>query len=104
MKFNVEFTLTALAEIEKSYNWLLARSATAADRWKDGIFSAIDSLESRPLSNPFAPEAENRDRNIRQLLHGKRRGVYRILYEVRDQNVYVLHVRHGAQRFLHEGE
>ncbi len=34
------------------------------------------------------------------LLHGKRQGVYRILFIIRRDTVYVLTVRHSAQRSL----
>lgn len=33
-------------------------------------------------------------------LHGKRRHVHRILFEIRGQTVVVLRVRHSAQDFL----
>jgi plasmid stabilization system protein ParE len=41
---------------------------------------------------------------LRQLLYGKRRGVYRILFEVRDNNVFILRVRHSAQALLDPNE
>jgi hypothetical protein len=35
---------------------------------------------------------------VRVLLHGKRRGVYRVLITIRRGTVHVLSVRHPAQR------
>jgi len=54
----------------------------------------------------LAREALESEREIRCLLFGKRRGVYRILYEVDEkrQIVWILHIRHGALRDLEPGE
>ena len=102
MKFRVHITLTAFEEVEEAYEWLAARSPSAARRWREALLKAVDSLEVSPDRYPFAPESPYRGREIRQLLHGKRRGVYRILYEIRGDMVHVVHVRHGARRFLGE--
>jgi plasmid stabilization system protein ParE len=56
-------------------------------------------LEEDPERWPEAPEAEWHE-GLRQLLHGKRRHLHRILFEIRGQLVVVLRVRHGAQDFL----
>ena len=40
------------------------------------------------------------EQDIRQLVHGRRAGRYRILFVVEAGTVHVLHVRHGAQRHL----
>jgi hypothetical protein len=49
---------------------------------------------------PEKPEEPKRD--IRCLLFGKRRRVYRILYEVDEKRkmVWILHIRHGARQDL----
>ena len=54
----------------------------------------------------LAREAEKAKREIRCLLFGRRRHVYRILYEVADarQTVWVLHIRHGALKDLRPEE
>jgi plasmid stabilization system protein ParE len=61
---------------------------------------AIRSLQDNPERCGLAPESEWCPGEIRQLLHGKRKGVYRILFEIRHDAVYILHVRHGAQDLL----
>ena len=40
------------------------------------------------------------DREVRQLLYGRRRQMYRILYEIRGETVYVLRLRHAARAYL----
>jgi hypothetical protein len=39
---------------------------------------------------------------VRVLLHGKGRGVYRVLFVIRRDTVHVLTARHSAQRSLAE--
>jgi len=102
MTFVVRISATAWAEVEEAYEWLAARSPRAAARWREALLEAIDSLETQPQRCALAPESETLGRDIWQLLHGKQRGIYRILFEIRDDTVYVLSVRHGARRQLGE--
>lgn len=99
MSFSVVLARKAAREIEEQYNWLAQRSEAAADRWRDSLLGAIGTLEEDAERCPEAPEAEWHE-GLRQLLHGKRRQVHRILFEIREQTVVVLRVRHSAQDFL----
>jgi mRNA-degrading endonuclease RelE of RelBE toxin-antitoxin system len=64
------------------------------------------ALDRLPYRCPLAREAKKAKRQIRCLLFGKRRNVYRILYEVDEANraVWILHIRHGARRDMKAGE
>jgi plasmid stabilization system protein ParE len=99
MSFSVVIARKAAREIEAQYHWLAARSEAAANRWRDSMLEAIRTLEEDAQRCPEASEAEYHE-GLRQLLHGKRRHVYRILFEIRGQTVVVLRVRHSAQDFL----
>ena len=83
MKYWVEVTETAWAEVEKAYTWLAGQSPQAAMRWKKALLQAVDSLEMMPDRCHLAPESIVWKREIRELLHGKRRGVYRVLFEIK---------------------
>jgi plasmid stabilization system protein ParE len=98
MKYRVEITDTASAEVEEAWSWLALRSRTAADRWKSALLEAVSRLEKAPLIRGLSPESEYFGREIREMLQGKRPNVYRILYEVRGTVVRVLRVRHSARR------
>lgn len=100
MTYAVLITPTALAEVQEAYEWLAEQSPPAAERWRAALLDAVQSLETLPTRCSLAPESEWLGREIRQLLHGKRRGVYRILFEIRRKTVYVLRVRHGARELL----
>jgi plasmid stabilization system protein ParE len=102
MKYQVEITDPAWFELQEAYDWLAERAPTAALRWRAGLLAAIETLESSPQRCGVAPESEHLDREIRQLLYGKRNNKYRILFEIRAKTVVVLRVRHGARRTLGE--
>ena len=104
MPYTVRLTLQALAEVDTAFHWLNDRSPEAAARWYDRLMQTIQSLEKNPERYAFAPEAEWYQGGLRQLLYGKRRGVFRILYEIRGDVVYIVRVRHGAQSLLEPGE
>ena len=100
MAYSVHITAKALREIDEALEWLRGRSQPAALRWHQQLMEAVRSLENNPERYGLAPESESDPRKIRQLLHGKRRGVYRILFETRGATVYILRVRHSAQALL----
>jgi len=99
MTFRVVIARKAAREIEEQFQWLAARSPRGADRWRDSLLDAIDSLETNPHRCPEAPEAVWHE-GLRQFLHGKRRHVYRILFDLRGDTVVILRVRHAAQDSL----
>jgi len=93
---------TALNELDSAYEWISEESPTAAINWYNGCIEAIESLSVSPKRCPLAPENSYFKEEIRQLLYGKRRHAYRILFTVRNDRVHVLHVRHGSRDWLHE--
>jgi plasmid stabilization system protein ParE len=105
MTHAVRITIKALGEIDDALAWLVERSPMTAARWHERLLQAIRSLDSNPERCGLAPENDwFEGSELRQLLHGKRRGVYRILFEVRGDTVYILRVRHSAQEVLGPGE
>lgn len=49
---------------------------------------------------PLAPESGLFPFEVRQLLYGHKPHVYRILFTVQGNVVYVLHIRHGRRQPL----
>jgi plasmid stabilization system protein ParE len=99
MSLQVAIARKAAREIEEQYDRIAERSVAAANRWRNSLLEAINTLEDNPERCPEAPEAEWHE-GLRQLLHGKHRQIHRILFEIRGQTVVVLRVRHSAQDFL----
>jgi plasmid stabilization system protein ParE len=97
MTFQVEITPIAEAEIEQTYRWLRDRNPEFADRWFRELMNAIATLQERPQRCTLAVEHEIFSEEVRQLLYGKAKNVYRVLFAIRDDTVYALYVRHSAQ-------
>ena len=58
----------------------------------------IATLKTNPQRCPIDPDSEVYGEEVRVLLHGKRSGVYRVLFLIRRSTVHVLTVRRSAQR------
>ena len=102
MTHRVSVQRTAKLDMLEACRWISRDSPAAASKWLNKIWKAIQTLESNPERCALARESEVFRQPIRQLLVGKRRGVYRVLFQIRDDEVLVLHVRHGARRQLEE--
>ena len=100
MTYQVEMSAMASREVRQTYRWKAEKDRRAAGRWQAALLAAIHSLEDQPERFSLAPEAEWCHRPIRQMLFGKRSGVYRVLYHVRGDVVFIARVRHSAQDFL----
>ena len=88
----------ARADLLASFRWLADQSPTAAARWYAGLEKAIAKLSQNPERHPITDEeSELLELPIRQMLHGRKRGVYRILFTIHDDTVSILYIRHSAQ-------
>lgn len=103
-RWNVVVELSAQQDIAEAHLWLADRDPDAAANWFDSIYDSIGSLEIFPERCPLAPESKYLNREIREIFHGRRQNKYRILFDVTEHEVHVLHVRHGARLALGEGE
>jgi plasmid stabilization system protein ParE len=102
MAFEVRVSAAADEQADAIYEWMAQRAPQGAVRWYNGLLDAIESLADFPERCSLAPESEHFTEEIRQLLYGKRRNTYRILFTIQGNTVHVLHIRHGSRRFLHE--
>jgi hypothetical protein len=59
--------------------------------------NAIATLQEKPQRCALAVEHEIFPEQVRQLLYGKSKTIYRVLFMVREQTVYILYMRHSAQ-------
>ena len=75
-------------------------ASDAGARWYARLLLKIDTLESSPHQCRFADEMDEVDFELRELLFGRQRGIYRILFEIRGRVVYILRIRHSARDTL----
>ena len=102
MTFQVELTPIAELQIEQAYQWYRDRNPEFADRWFRSVMNRISTLQVQPRRWALAVEHEIFSEEVRQLLHGQARNIYRILFTIREMRVIVLYVRHSAQAPLTE--
>ncbi|WP_309476429.1 type II toxin-antitoxin system RelE/ParE family toxin [Scytonema millei] len=82
-------------------------SSEKASQWYEGLLRVIESLSEMPKRCSLAREDRYFSQEIRQLLYGKGRNSYRILFTIIENNeaatVRILHIRHAAQQTIGEG-
>lgn len=105
MAFEVRLSPRAIADAESAYLWLKKQNQEFADDWFQGLSDALASLEQLPARCPVAPESQELDREVHQLLYRKsKRTTFRILFGISEIEVYVYRIRHTAQQYLSEEE
>ena len=105
MKYHIEISSIAEAEADKAFLHLSQITSLAkANQWYSGLLKAIESLSQMPSRCSLARENQYFSQNIRQLLYGKRRNSYRILFTILEgQNIStirILHIRHSSQQTI----
>ncbi len=103
-RWKVIVELPAQKDIAECRLWIAEQNVAAADRWFYEMYDTIGSLQIFPERCPLAPENKLLKTEIREIFHGRRQNKYRILFTVSENEVHVLHVRHGARRALGETE
>ena len=64
---------------------------------KSTLMRTVATLQEMPLRCALAPENDTFTEEIHQLIYGKSRNKYRILFTLREDTVFILHVRHTSQ-------
>jgi plasmid stabilization system protein ParE len=102
MKYRVVIQPRAERDIQVAAHWILGQSGSPATalRWARNLRAKIATLKTSPERCPIDLDSDAYGAEVRVLLHGKRRGVYRVLFMIRGHAVHVLTVRHSAQRSL----
>jgi plasmid stabilization system protein ParE len=103
MTYRVVLTARAERDRDGAFQWYRENySSEFAARWYEGLMDAIVSLGQNPERCGVAHENEKFEFEVRELRFGRRRQKHRILFEIRDDWVVVLHIRHSSRRDLTE--
>jgi hypothetical protein len=89
MAFRIETSEEFEREAESILEWLFPRAL--------GLRKAVEGLAIFPLGYPLSPENADFSFEVRQLLYGRKPHIYRVLFTVEAETVYVLHLRHGRR-------
>ena len=92
-QYKIDIAPQAAKEIENIYLYIAEDSPNNAARWFFAIYDKIQTLKDFPTRCPLAYENRFYDYEIRHLIFGN----YRVLYRIKEKNIQVLHVKHSAQ-------
>lgn len=76
MKFKVLLTSSAKADIFEIYEWLLKNAPDYSEQWFLQLSHASVSLQSFPNRCALSPESDAFEKEVRQLLIGKKPNLY----------------------------
>ena len=98
MTYPLHILRRALRDIDEKFESLRRHlGRRSASNWRHRLDSSLNSLEQHPEVWPLADEAADLGIELCQMLFGKRRHVYRILYTFDGTTIHVHRVRHAAQ-------
>ncbi len=98
MEHRIEIAPLAILQSEEVRERIAERSPAQAARWERRFFETIESIRKMPRRCPVVPEETERfGEEVRELLCGKRRNIYRILYTIRGDVIRVVAIRHGSR-------
>jgi CRISPR type III-B/RAMP module RAMP protein Cmr1 len=101
MRHQINLSRHAVEDRELTFDWYAANySVDFAWRWFNGITSAIESLSTNPFRCPKAVESHRFPFELYELLFGSKKTKHRILFTVRKDVVFIIRIRHSAQREL----
>ncbi|MFP5270085.1 type II toxin-antitoxin system RelE/ParE family toxin [Coleofasciculus sp.] len=100
MVFQIKLTRYAKEEIESAYLWLKDYNSAYADQWFRDLMDTIATLQEKPRRCALARENDDFSEEIRQLLYGKPKSRYRIIFTVKGEFVYILSVRRVSRSAL----
>ena len=92
-KYKVEIPDSVFVELEEQALFIAQDSVDAALKWYDHMEAKIKTLETSPARCPVAEESQYFNFEIRHLIIGN----YRVLFRIDGTTVKVLHIRGGAQ-------
>jgi plasmid stabilization system protein ParE len=91
-KYNVEIPDCVIGEIEEYVYFIAQDSVENAFRWYEKIEAGINKLDSLPERCTVAEESQYFDFEVRQLIIGN----YRVLFRIKSNAVQVLHFRQDS--------
>lgn len=101
MTYRVVFTPRARADAVQAFRRMAEVAPAAAGRWYTDLNQAIAKLRAMPERHPVAEEeSELLGITLRQMLYGRRPNVWRILFSIEGDRIYLHYVRHSAQDMI----
>ena len=104
--YQVRLQPAALGDLDQAYLYAAQHAPETAYRWFNRFHKALQSLSKNPNRCMWAAENRNSDRELRQLLYGKRPNVFRAVFTVDEEAsiVWILRIRRAQRRPLSKEE
>jgi toxin ParE1/3/4 len=87
----VIWTRQAVNQLNRYADYIAHDNVLAAEKWVLSLLGKTDQLTELPKSGRLVPEYS--DPNLREIIEGD----YRLIYRIKDEKVYVQSVRHTRQ-------
>jgi toxin ParE1/3/4 len=88
---NILWSPLALDRMEEIAAYIAEDNPEVAERWIENVFARVKTLSRFPESGREVPEIRRRE--IRELVLGN----YRVIYRIRDEEFAILTIRHVKQ-------
>lgn len=97
MEYRVSLTPQAAEDVEAIYSRIIEEAPDRGQLWFNQLIESLFSLATFPERCETVLGLSTRHRVIRKLLYGRKPHTYRIYFDIVDETVRILHVRHGAR-------
>lgn len=87
----VIWTKQSVAQLNRYADFIAKDNVLAAQKWVLSLLSKTDQLRDLPKSGRVVPEYS--DPNLREIIEG----AYRLIYRIKGAKVYVQSIRHTRQ-------
>jgi hypothetical protein len=106
MNYRVDISIPALQDAETGFLWIRQFSRDSAKMWYEGLLEAVFSLEENPQRCSIAKESEFIERELRQLIYGKKTQMYKIYFEIKEEEkvVRVYRIWHTSKESMGKEE
>lgn len=100
MAFEIKYSDEAKRNLDAITAWLLyeRQAGDTALRWLQGLREKIDTLSELPDRCSLARESKSMSFEMRQLLYGRKPRVYRVLFTIEGNTVYILYIRGPGEK------
>ncbi len=106
MTYRIDISRLAFLDAENVYLWMKTNSEERANQWFKGLVEATNSLKEFPNRCPIVSEGRSFLIEIRQLIYGKGRQQYRIIFGVSvdeqtgEDVVLIYRIKNASQKYL----
>ena len=98
MAKRVVFTKRFSQHLKSICDYIALESPKNALTWLERLESKLERIGEFPEAHPLARENADHKIELRQMMFGKGRNKYRVIFTVKENDVVVLDIRHGTRK------